>query len=324
MVRNRSSYSARDVIELVRALTKTVQVVDITAEIETILMNSAISRLTELLEPAVFPFLLKRSGNLTLVADGTSQYYIDITEITDFKRALALFDTTSKRVIEFKTLREFQNIKQSGMYATTPYAMVHQGTIYIWAPSGANITSTTIQLDYIRQVDKVLSADIMSGSGTEMRVRTVTNPSGGTGFVVGDLLKPNTGTVSVPGQDAVFRASSVIGGAITGLELLYQGRYTVFPSTTALVKLTGSGAGSPVATLEKNTYALDIPDEHIGLLIADLKASLLEMAGKYQEANNINGINSNVVSTIFQAYGVNNQQLTRDANNVAVKGNANV
>lgn len=82
---------------------------------------------------------------------------------------------------------------------------------------------------------------------TATRVATVTVAAGGTGYVVGDKVYLNTGTLSTHGFQATATVATLSGSAVATLTLVGPGSYSVAPSAAgATVAFTGVGTGLTV------------------------------------------------------------------------------
>lgn len=86
--------------------------------------------------------------------------------------------------------------------------------------------------DMLDQVVEMVSSD---------HVDTVAIVSGGSGYVVDELITLTDGTRT---HDAVFRVTSVTGGVIDGIQIEEGGAYTADPDLTATTAHTSSASGT--------------------------------------------------------------------------------
>lgn len=318
---NRSSYSAKSIVDLLTVATKTLDLSELTPEIKAILLNTSVAEIVEQIEGIVEPFYRKRSDVLTLTQVSTTPIWTaNLSGITDYKRSIVCTDTTSKKIIEFKTEREFQNAQLNSSYNSTAIAYRVENTIYFYIPTGAGITTTTVVMDYVRQITKITANDLMgfgTGAGRVVKEQPVII-SGGTNYVVGDIVRLATGgangVLASSYTVALYRVTSVNSGAVTGLECIYQGEYSIVPTpntTIATVTVmdgtdgTGESAGSGLTVQVKSTSIIDIPDEYMSPVINLVKMKYFEIAGRYQEAQASSGYSQNLMQNIIQAYPFN-------------------
>lgn len=140
---------------------------------------------------------------------------------------LTYFGVTNHNLIRFDRLdvsvnsdatspvlvRARSDTTENGEY---PWTWVDQGTLYI--------------------------SEVAKPSDTNVGVASVAVNSGGTGYVVDDILTVAGGT----GTAATLRVTSVSGGVIDGIDVETSGDYSVAPTTTANAVTGGSGTTATI------------------------------------------------------------------------------
>lgn len=114
---------------------------------------------------------------------------------------------------------------------------------------------------------------LLGTKGTNLVVSAVVVAGGGSGYAVNDLITPVGGTA---GEVAQFKVTSVSSGAITGLQIINAGHYTVMPSNP--VSVTGGTGIGATLTLTSTTQTLQFardPDTFIPVAVTN---GMIELA----------------------------------------------
>ena len=118
------------------------------------------------------------------------------------------------------------------------------------AVSEATVTEITAATDFAGYEFEIVIPTLgtpikVASQGDVVGVQGATTNTGGTGYVVSEILTVSGGTA---GHAARFRITNVAGGAVTGLELIDPGTYTVDPTLTGAA--TTASAGGTGCTLD--------------------------------------------------------------------------
>lgn len=138
------------------------------------------------------------------------------------------------------------------------YGSLEEATEYladsIRAASWADLDEDT-QLRSLFSAVRLLEKQLWNGTKAGLQVAiTAVVASGGTGYVVGDVLTALGGTTSVPTQVEVLTAP---GGVVGTVQLLDEGDYSVVPTNPAATT-GGTGTGCTL-TLGFTTQTLSFP-----------------------------------------------------------------
>jgi hypothetical protein len=111
--------------------------------------------------------------------------------------------------------------------------------------AGAGVTITTNSTDVIFSSSSPSSFINGGGSGATalsiMQVLTATPVSGGSGYLIGDMIFVIGGTYT---SFATFIVTAVIGSTVTAVSIVVSGAYTVTPANPVLTSTSGGGSGA--------------------------------------------------------------------------------
>jgi len=135
-------------------------------------------------------------------------------------------------------------------------------TTYVGSGYGSGLTINITQI----------GAQVLSYSNLNTGIETVAVATGGSGYVVGDLLNVQGGGNSIGGS---VRVTSVSGGAVTGVALQTSGTGYSYPTVTSPATTTaatgaGSGATVTVTGLQNGISSIGIASGGSGYAVGDM------------------------------------------------------